>query len=77
MLPGVDGVEVCRRLRAEGNDVPVLMLTARGAISERVTGLESGADDYRVKPFALEVFYARLKALYRRPRTRRRTGQRG
>lgn len=66
MLPGMDGVEVCRRLRAEGNDVPVLMLTARGAISERVTGLESGADDYLVKPFALEELYARLKALYRR-----------
>ena len=66
MLPGIDGLEVCRRLRGEGNDVPVLMLTARGAIAERVTGLEAGADDYLVKPFALEELHARLKVLYRR-----------
>ena len=66
MLPGMDGIEVCRVLRREGNDVPVLMLTARGAVSERVAGLEAGADDYLVKPFALEELYARVKAVGRR-----------
>lgn len=66
MLPGMDGVEVCKQLRKEGNDVPVLMLTARGAVPERVTGLEAGADDYLVKPFALEELHARLKAIRRR-----------
>jgi len=66
MLPGLSGVEVCTRLRAEGNDVPVLMLTARGAVAERVAGLESGADDYLVKPFALEELHARLRAIRRR-----------
>jgi DNA-binding response OmpR family regulator len=66
MLPGMDGVEVCRALRREGNDVPVLMLTARGAVRERVVGLESGADDYLVKPFALEELHARLRAIRRR-----------
>jgi DNA-binding response OmpR family regulator len=66
MLPGMSGVEVCTRLRAEGNDVPVLMLTARGAVSERVAGLEAGADDYLVKPFALEELHARLRAIRRR-----------
>ena len=66
MLPGIDGVEVCRTLRREGNDVPVLMLTARGAVRERVAGLEAGADDYLVKPFALEELHARLRAIRRR-----------
>lgn len=66
MLPGMDGVEVCRRLRAGGSDVPVLMLTARGAVAERVEGLESGADDYLVKPFAMEELAARVRALGRR-----------
>jgi DNA-binding response OmpR family regulator len=66
MLPGRSGVEVCRELRAEGNDVPILMLTARGTVPERVAGLEAGADDYLVKPFALEELAARLKALLRR-----------
>src|SRR4051812_44928867 len=66
MLPGIDGMEVCRSLRAEGNDVPVPMLTARGAVSERVAGLETGADDYLVKPFALEEMHARLKTILRR-----------
>ena len=66
MLPGVNGLEVCRRLRREGNDVPILMLTARGAVPERVSGLEAGADDYLVKPFALEELAARLKAIRRR-----------
>jgi DNA-binding response OmpR family regulator len=66
MLPGLDGLDVCRRLRTEGNDVPTLMLTARGAVSERVIGLEAGADDYLVKPFALEELHARLRAIRRR-----------
>ncbi len=66
MLPGMTGTEVCERLRAEGNDVPVLMLTARGTVPERVAGLESGADDYLVKPFALEELLARLRAIARR-----------
>ena len=66
MLPGIDGIEVCRRLRAAGDDVAVLMLTARDAVADRVTGLETGADDYLVKPFALEELLARVKALLRR-----------
>jgi len=65
MLPGIDGVEVCRRLRA-ADDVPILMLTARDATSERVRGLDSGADDYVVKPFAYEELMARVRALLRR-----------
>ncbi|MGH2492001.1 MAG: response regulator transcription factor, partial [Candidatus Limnocylindria bacterium] len=65
MLPGIDGVEVCRRLRA-GSDVPILMLTARDAISDRVAGLDAGADDYLVKPFAYEELLARARALLRR-----------
>jgi DNA-binding response OmpR family regulator len=66
MLPGLNGIAVCQALRATGNDVPVLMLTARGAVAERVAGLEAGADDYLVKPFALEELHARLKAIRRR-----------
>jgi two-component system response regulator MprA len=66
MMPGVDGIEVCRRLRASGAKVPVLMLTARDAIDDRVAGLEAGADDYLVKPFALDELLARVKALLRR-----------
>jgi two-component system, OmpR family, response regulator MprA len=65
MLPGLDGLEVCRRLRAE-DDVPILMLTARDATGERVRGLDSGADDYVVKPFAYEELMARVRALLRR-----------
>lgn len=65
-LPGIDGLEVCRRLRASGNDVPVLMLTARAAVSDRVEGLDAGADDYLVKPFALDELLARLRAFERR-----------
>ena len=65
-LPGLDGLEVCRRLRASGNQVPVLMLTARAAVSERVSGLDAGADDYLVKPFALDELLARLRAFERR-----------
>ncbi|MBO0783385.1 MAG: response regulator transcription factor [Ktedonobacteraceae bacterium] len=66
MLPGIDGLEVCRRLRTGGDEVAILMLTARDAIPDRVTGLEIGADDYLVKPFALEELLARVKALLRR-----------
>lgn len=65
MLPGMDGLEVCRRLRA-GSDVPILMLTARDAIDARVDGLDSGADDYLVKPFAYEELLARVRSLLRR-----------
>lgn len=65
-MPGIDGLEVCRRLRQSGNKTPVLMLTARDAIDERVAGLETGADDYLVKPFALKELVARLRALIRR-----------
>ncbi|MEW2400038.1 response regulator transcription factor [Streptomyces sp. NPDC046862] len=66
MIPGMNGVEVCRTLRREGNDVPIVLLTARGAISERVAGLDAGADDYLVKPFAMEELHARLRAISRR-----------
>ena len=66
LMPEVDGLEVCRRLRAAGNDVPVLMLTARDAVDDRVAGLDAGADDYLVKPFALEELLARVRALLRR-----------
>jgi DNA-binding response OmpR family regulator len=66
MMPGLSGLEVCEQLRREGNDVPILMLTARGAVPERVAGLEAGADDYLVKPFALEELRARLRAIRRR-----------
>ena len=69
MLPGMDGLEVCRRLRQSG-DVPILMLTARDAVEDRVLGLESGADDYLVKPFALKELVARVRALLRRARSR-------
>lgn len=68
MLPGLDGLEVCRRLRA-GGPVPILMLTAKDAVSDRVTGLDSGADDYMTKPFAFEELLARVRALLRRSRT--------
>lgn len=67
MLPGLDGRETCRRLRAEGVETPVLMLTALGAVADRVIGLDSGADDYLVKPFALAEMTARIRALARRP----------
>jgi two-component system response regulator MprA len=65
MLPGMDGVEVCRRLR-DGSDLPILMLTARDAVSDRVAGLDAGADDYLVKPFAYDELLARVRALLRR-----------
>jgi len=65
MLPGLDGVEVCRRLRA-ADDVPILVLTARGTVSDRISGLDSGADDYMVKPFSIDELLARVRALLRR-----------
>ncbi len=71
MLPGeVDGVEVCRRIRGAGDQVPILMLTARDEVADRVEGLDAGADDYMVKPFAFEELLARLRALLRRKETR-------
>src|SRR4051794_17995356 len=66
LLPGMTGLDVVRRLREEGQRVPVLMLTARGAVDDRVAGLDAGADDYLVKPFALKELLARLRALIRR-----------
>src|SRR5512135_2204613 len=65
LMPGIDGLEVCRRLRATGNPVPVLMLTARAEVDSRVAGLDAGADDYLPKPFALAELLARLRALIR------------
>ena len=65
MMPGIDGLEVCRRLRADG-DLPILMLTARSGTADRVKGLDSGADDYLVKPFAYAELLARVRALLRR-----------
>lgn len=65
MLPGMDGLEVCRRLRAEG-DVPILILTAKDSVNDRVIGLDMGADDYMVKPFDLDELLARIRALLRR-----------
>ena len=66
MLPGLSGIEVCRRLRATGNKVPVILLTARDEVSDRVTGLDAGADDYLVKPFSIEELLARVRAHLRR-----------
>lgn len=66
MMPRLDGLEVCRRLRSTGDDLPILVLTARDSVSERVSGLDAGADDYLPKPFALEELLARLRALLRR-----------
>lgn len=65
-MPSPDGLEVCRRLRADGHRTPVIMLTARETVSDRVDGLEAGADDYLVKPFAIEELLARIRALLRR-----------
>jgi two-component system response regulator MprA len=66
MLPGMDGIEVCRRLREGSESLPILMLTARDSIGDRVTGLDGGADDYLVKPFAYDELLARVRALLRR-----------
>jgi two-component system copper resistance phosphate regulon response regulator CusR len=69
MLPGESGFQLCRALREEANDTPILMLTARDAIADRVEGLDAGADDYLTKPFALQELTARIRALSRRHRT--------
>jgi two-component system response regulator MprA len=71
MLPGLDGLEVAQRLRSAGDNVPILMLTARDAVADRVKGLETGADDYLVKPFVPEELVARVKALLRRSQEER------
>lgn len=73
MLPGIDGFETCRRLRADGVRSPILLLTARDGIGDRVTGLNEGADDYLIKPFSFEELLARVRALARRPPTQRPT----
>lgn len=67
MLPEIDGVEICRRLRQQQVHLPILMLTAKGQVADKVAGLDAGADDYLVKPFAFEELLARLRALIRRP----------
>jgi two-component system, OmpR family, response regulator MprA len=66
LMPHVDGLELCRRMRSRGDHTPVLMLTARDTVSDRVAGLDAGADDYLIKPFALEELLARVRALLRR-----------
>jgi DNA-binding response OmpR family regulator len=68
MLPEIDGIEVCKRIRKEGIHTPILMLTAKGEINDKVTGLDVGADDYMIKPFAFEELFARVRALIRRPK---------
>src|SRR6266446_3364105 len=68
MIPGRDGFSVCRELRAAGSVVPIIMLTARDTVQDRITGLDSGADDYLTKPFAVTELLARLRALLRRGR---------
>ena len=67
MLPSLSGLEICKRLRSQGNSLPVLMLTARDRMEDRVMGLDSGADDYLIKPFGMVELMARLRALLRRP----------
>jgi two-component system response regulator MprA len=66
LMPGIDGLEVCRRIRSSGSTLPVLMLTARTEVEDRVSGLDAGADDYVTKPFALKELLARVRALLRR-----------
>ena len=68
LLPGMDGLEICKKLRVQENHTPILMLTAKGQIMDKVEGLNSGADDYLTKPFAFEELLARIKALVRRPK---------
>lgn len=69
MLPGMDGLEVCKKIREEGKTTPILMLTAKGQVTDKVLGLDIGADDYLVKPFSFEELFARVRALVRRPKT--------
>ena len=77
MMPRLDGIEATKSLRAAGNNVPILVLTARDAVSDRVDGLDAGADDYLTKPFALEELLARLRALLRRTSLGGETGNHG
>src|SRR6266568_4089945 len=76
LMPGVDGLGVARRLRQRGDPIPVLMLTARDAVNDRVAGLDAGADDYLVKPFAIDELLARVRALMRRKEPRDRSALR-
>ncbi|MDO8657132.1 MAG: response regulator transcription factor [Candidatus Levybacteria bacterium] len=69
LLPGIQGGEICKKLRSSGNNTPILMLTAKGQIADKVKGLNTGADDYMVKPFAFEELLARIRAVSRRPRS--------
>lgn len=69
LLPGMEGMEVCKKVREEGIHTPVLMLTAKGQIKDKIEGLDSGADDYMVKPFSFSELFARVRALVRRPKT--------
>ena len=69
MLPGMDGIRLCRALRQRGNRVPILLLTARNSVEDRVGGLDAGADDYLTKPFSFDELSARIRALLRRPQT--------
>lgn len=71
MLPGIDGIELCKKIREEGIHTPVLMLTAKGQIEDKVAGLDGGADDYMVKPFSFDELFARVRALVRRPKGER------
>jgi DNA-binding response OmpR family regulator len=71
MLPSMDGIQICRTLRERGDNTPILMLTARDAVTDRVTGLETGADDYLCKPFDFDELLARVRALLRRDHTRK------
>ena len=73
MLPGMDGLEICKKIREEGIHTPVLILTAKGQIRDKVLGLDVGADDYMVKPFSFEELFARVRALIRRPQKTNRT----
>ncbi len=73
MLPGKDGICICREIRQQGDDTPILMLTARGRIEDKVSGLDVGADDYLTKPFAFEEFLARVRALLRRQKHGKKT----
>ncbi len=68
LLPGIDGIEICKKIRSEKNHTPILMLTAKGGVEDRVEGLNAGADDYLIKPFAFEELLARIRALTRRPK---------
>jgi DNA-binding response OmpR family regulator len=67
MLPGIDGITICKKLRQDGNHVPIIMLTAKSQVQDKVTGLDTGADDYLTKPFSFEELLARIRALSRRP----------